>query len=210
LNLKFHWSQMEAFFMPDTQWPRYQVFVQQKPGGSFEDAGSVHAPDLELALLNARDVFARRPECAAMWVVPAERIYSRTQEELAAQDHALADAPGPPEDPQTYYIFCKAKAAGTQTLLGSLQAAGPAQALEAALQQFDLRPPPFVWWVVPASEVVHSDPQDAPSFFAPALDKTFRMSTEYHTFSAMRAVKETGPESRDRPASPGSEGAGGI
>jgi ring-1,2-phenylacetyl-CoA epoxidase subunit PaaB len=201
---------MEALSMPDTQWPRYQVFVQEKPGGSYEDAGSVHAPDLELALLNARDVFARRPECAGMWVVPAGRIYSRTQEELAARGEVLAGPPGPAEDPQTYYIFCKAKAAGTQTFLGSLQAAGPAQALERALIQFDFRPPPFVWWVVPAREVVQSDPQDASSFFAPARDKTFRMSTEYHTFSAMRAVKETGSEGRDRAGPPESKATRGT
>jgi len=48
--------------------------VQAKPGKAHEHAGSVHAPDAELALQNARDVYARRPPVASIWVVPAEAI----------------------------------------------------------------------------------------------------------------------------------------
>ena len=71
--------------MTDTQWNRYQVFVQESEGKPHLDYGSVHAPDPELALLNARDVFARRPDCVSMWVVPVEAIYSNTAEELQAR-----------------------------------------------------------------------------------------------------------------------------
>jgi ring-1,2-phenylacetyl-CoA epoxidase subunit PaaB len=195
--------------MPDSQWPRYQVFLQEKPGGSFEDVGSVHAPDLELALLNARDVFARRPECAGMWVVPAGKIFSRTREELAAQALAQAEPGGSEGTLQTYYIFCKAKPAGTQTLLGAVQAARPSQALEAALERFPIQPPPFVWWVVPALEVFQSDPLDVPSFYEPARYKAFRLSTDYRTVSAMRAVKGAGVDRRAGQAGPGSEAGSG-
>jgi ring-1,2-phenylacetyl-CoA epoxidase subunit PaaB len=58
----------------DSQWPRYEVFKQDRPGRPHQNVGSVHAPDAELALQNARDVFARRPSCHSLWVVPAEVI----------------------------------------------------------------------------------------------------------------------------------------
>ncbi|RMG64655.1 MAG: 1,2-phenylacetyl-CoA epoxidase subunit B [Calditrichaeota bacterium] len=58
----------------DTQWPRWEVFVQEKTGEPHQHAGSVHAPDGELALQNARDVYARRGKVYSIWVVPAEHI----------------------------------------------------------------------------------------------------------------------------------------
>ncbi len=74
--------------MPDTQWSRYQVFLQEKPGTPHQDMGSIHAPDREMALLNARDVFVRRPACVSLWIVPVQSIFSRTAQEI--QENGLA------------------------------------------------------------------------------------------------------------------------
>lgn len=175
--------------VPDTQWPRYQVFVQERPGEPFQDAGSVHAPDPEMALLNARDVFARRPECSAMWVARADRIYSRTREQLSDWEDDTEQEGGPQEE---YYIFCKKKSAGTQTLLGKLEAPGPAEALKRAIEHYKVTPKPFLWWALPAGEVFKSSPEDSPSFFSPAHTKTFRLSTDFHTVSAMRELRGAG------------------
>jgi ring-1,2-phenylacetyl-CoA epoxidase subunit PaaB len=60
--------------MADTQWPLWEVFTQPNKGEPFEHAGSVHAPDGELALQNARDVYARRGEAVNLWVVPTAAI----------------------------------------------------------------------------------------------------------------------------------------
>ncbi len=58
----------------DTQWPLWEVFVQPRTGAAHEHAGSVHAPDGELALQNARDVYARRGHAVSLWVVPSDQI----------------------------------------------------------------------------------------------------------------------------------------
>ena len=58
----------------DTQWPLWEVFVQAAAGEPHVHAGSVHAPDAELALLNARDVYARRGPVAGLWVVESACI----------------------------------------------------------------------------------------------------------------------------------------
>src|SRR5919205_2858175 len=57
----------------DSQWPLWEVFVQEKTGAPHEHAGSVHAVDREMAIQNARDVYGRRG-AVSMWVVPAEWI----------------------------------------------------------------------------------------------------------------------------------------
>lgn len=58
----------------ETQWPLWEVFVQSEKGGAHQHAGSVHATDAEMALQNARDVFARRGPVISIWVVPASAI----------------------------------------------------------------------------------------------------------------------------------------
>ena len=50
-------------------WPLWEVFVRAKRGVSHVHAGTVHAPDAELALQNARDLFTRRSEGVSLWVV---------------------------------------------------------------------------------------------------------------------------------------------
>ena len=56
------------------QWPLWEVFVQPKLGAPHEHAGSVHAPDAEMAIQNGRDVYSRRGEAVSIWVVPAGAI----------------------------------------------------------------------------------------------------------------------------------------
>ena len=70
----------------DTQWMRFEVFLQERPDQPHRSVGSVHAPDAEIALQNARDVFVRRPRAHSLWVAPARAILARTQQELEADD----------------------------------------------------------------------------------------------------------------------------
>ena len=58
----------------DSQGRLWEVFIQSKPGQSFKHAGSLHAYDKDLAIENARDLYTRRGEGTAMWVVPSDEI----------------------------------------------------------------------------------------------------------------------------------------
>lgn len=58
----------------DNQGKLWEVFVQSKPGQPFKHAGSIHAYDRDMAIENARDVYTRRSEGTALWVVPSESI----------------------------------------------------------------------------------------------------------------------------------------
>lgn len=175
----------------DTQWPRFEVFVQEKPGAPHQDAGSVHAPDIELALFNARDVFARRPEAVSMWVVPAGAIFSRTAQELEAQPGLLAASAGAAPVEEEYEVCCKPKAAGMMTWVGRVTAGSPEQALARGVLSFSGDQPPFAWWVFPRRQVLASDPEDVDSLFAPAREKTFRLSSDFKTVTAMREITST-------------------
>lgn len=62
----------------DTQWPLWEVFTQAEQAAPHEHAGSVHAVNAEMALQNARDVYARRGEAISLWVVPSVAITAST------------------------------------------------------------------------------------------------------------------------------------
>ena len=55
-------------------WPLWEVFVRAKRGVSHVHVGTVHAPDAEFALQNARDLFTRRSEGVSLWVVKSSDI----------------------------------------------------------------------------------------------------------------------------------------
>lgn len=67
----------------DTEWTVYEVFQQERRGEHHHHVGSLHAPDAEIALVLAKENFARRGICVNLWVVPVHCIH--------ATDYADAD-----------------------------------------------------------------------------------------------------------------------
>lgn len=59
---------------PGDRWPLWEVFVRARRGLSHVHVGSLHAPDAEMALRNARDLYTRRSEGVSLWVVPASAL----------------------------------------------------------------------------------------------------------------------------------------
>lgn len=56
------------------EWPLFEVFIRSRNGLSHKHVGSLHAPDAEMALANARDAYTRRGEGVSIWVVPSAVI----------------------------------------------------------------------------------------------------------------------------------------
>ncbi|HKI55759.1 MAG TPA: phenylacetic acid degradation protein [Trueperaceae bacterium] len=178
--------------LPDTQWPRWEVFKQDAEGKPHQAVGSVHAADAEHALLMARSVHVRRPAAASLWVAPADAVYAVTAEQLTAagdrdpRGAAPADASRDGSGPQRFLVFRKTSHRRSMTFVdhvGEVDAPGPEAALAAARVAFP-DPPALAWWVVPASQVVASPADEAPAWFDPARSKTYKQQSEYGTLNA--------------------------
>jgi ring-1,2-phenylacetyl-CoA epoxidase subunit PaaB len=174
----------------DTQWPRWEVFQQQNSKQPFRNAGSVHAPDAQMALDLARDVFTRRPDCIDYFVVCSDDIYARTAEELAAvpQSPAASNLSLPT---QPYLVFCKQSQRAAETYVvqvGEVNAQSPVTALAQAIETFGSLNP-FVWWVCPATAVVHIDEGEKQSLFAQMHSKPYRQPQYYKVVDDMRRIK---------------------
>lgn len=55
-------------------WNVYEVFHQEKRGAHHEHVGCVHAPDATMALVFAKEQYARRKKCVNIWVVRSTDI----------------------------------------------------------------------------------------------------------------------------------------
>lgn len=60
--------------MSEKNMPLWEVFIRSRTGLAHRHCGSLHAPDAEMALQNARDVYTRRGEGLSIWVVPSSAI----------------------------------------------------------------------------------------------------------------------------------------
>lgn len=172
--------------MTDTQWSQFIVFHQESADSPHEYAGAVHAPDAELALTNARDVFVRRPDCVSLWVVREDRIFARTAEELALNPESEAGVHDS-SSAQTWLTFQKLNHRGTLTHVGEVTAGSPEGALIAALTAY-ANPSAIVWWVIPDLAITRSEPGDIAGMFEVARSKTFRDQAEFHIITAMRQI----------------------
>lgn len=63
------------------EWPLWEIFIRSQHGLSHKHVGSLHAPDAEMAVNNARDVYTRRNEGVSIWVVPSDDIVASAPSE---------------------------------------------------------------------------------------------------------------------------------
>lgn len=170
--------------MTDTQWPRFYVFKQDTPESRHESCGTVHAPDLEMALQTARDVFVRRPECFSLWVAPAARVHARTGEQWDLPFEIPEESGGM----RSFLIFARPNQRDPHRFQTELQAPHA----EAALRAFYEQEPELArlgTWALPKGSLKASEPGDEESWFQPAKSKAYRHSSFYHPDRLLRELK---------------------
>lgn len=64
--------------------PLYEIFIRSKNGLSHKHAGSLHASDPQMAIMNARDVYTRRQEGVSIWVIESKYITASNPEDKDA------------------------------------------------------------------------------------------------------------------------------
>lgn len=186
-SLAAYCSTLNGIFM-DTQWDKYEVFQKERAEMPHRNAGAVHAPDGEMALENARDVFARRPACLSLWVFPERAVFAKTVQELEAGNWEVG---WDERKAETYLVFQKQGQAARETYVvhvGQVTAGSPHDALKRALEIFPQKNI-FVWWVVPERTVTKSEASDVPSMFEPAVSKRYRNHMAYPVDPIMRQLK---------------------
>ena len=91
-------EESESDFTPEGEgghsgWSLWEVFIRQRRGMSHVHAGSLHAPDAEMALQSARDVYTRRGEGVSLWVVRSSDITASDAADAGPLFEPTADKP---------------------------------------------------------------------------------------------------------------------
>jgi ring-1,2-phenylacetyl-CoA epoxidase subunit PaaB len=63
------------------EWPLWEIFIRSQHGLAHKHVGSLHAPDAQMAMANARDVYTRRNEGVSVWVVKSADIVASSPDE---------------------------------------------------------------------------------------------------------------------------------
>lgn len=179
--------------MSDTQWPRYFVFKQDAADEPHLNCGTVHAPDPELALQNARDVFVRRPECVSLWVVPAERVLAKSAQELEGDPPEIPEEAEGSSEP--FAVFLKRPHRNQHAYAADVNASSRQEALARAFDRWADQGPD-AYWIVPRRDIRASEIGDEDSWFAPAHDKLYRDQAFYRTESLMRDIRSEREQGR--------------
>lgn len=69
----------------------WEIFIRGQSGMSHRHVGSLHAPDAEMAIKNARDVYTRRNEGVSIWAVEAAKITASSPSEKGPMFEASED-----------------------------------------------------------------------------------------------------------------------
>jgi ring-1,2-phenylacetyl-CoA epoxidase subunit PaaB len=59
-----------------SEWPLWEIFIRSQHGLAHKHVGSLHAPDAEMAIRSARDVYTRRNEGVSIWVARSVDIHA--------------------------------------------------------------------------------------------------------------------------------------
>ena len=110
----------------------YEVFVQPKPGKPFQHEGIVHASDIEMAYLFAKESFTRRFTCSSLCVVQSSEVTSSPMTEWteSAFDR-LDEVPSAEGSGKAYELFVLLKRGRQHVHAGTAEAASPRAAMQA-------------------------------------------------------------------------------
>src|SRR4051812_2454816 len=92
---------------PLDQFGSFQVFVQPREGKPFQHEGIVHAPNLELAYVLAKETFTRRFTCTSLYVADTRSVFVSPMTDGTQNVYdliGLLDG-APPANAESYEIY---------------------------------------------------------------------------------------------------------
>ena len=118
---------------PLDQFGTFEVFVQPKEGKPFQHEGIVHAPNLEMAYVLAKETFTRRFICISLNVVDTRNVYvsPMTEGNLNCYD-MIPDLPSQPGEKVNYEIYHLIKRGKQFIHAGTVAASTPQEAMSVA------------------------------------------------------------------------------
>ncbi|MFM7854298.1 MAG: phenylacetic acid degradation b [Flammeovirgaceae bacterium] len=161
------------------QFGTFEVFVQPKEGKPFQHEGIVHAPELELAYVLAKEAFTRRFTCSSIYVADTRdvfvspitegnvSVYSQLQDEVVITD-SLAK----------FEIYHLVKRGKQHVHVGTVAATSPQHAMLVAKEQFAKEKIVYNVWVIDSIKIRFTTEEEK-ELWLTLPEKKFRDAANY-------------------------------
>lgn len=160
------------------QFGTYEVFVQPRAGKPFQHEGAVHAPNLEMAYILAKETFTRRFTCSSLFVAETRNVFVSPLVEGSANAYDLvADSAQASGAEASYEIFHLARRGKQHVHAGTVQAGDPNQAMSRAKERFSGKPVLNIW--VLRTRDIRFTTEEEQDLWLTLPEKKFRDAADY-------------------------------
>ncbi|MBS1559883.1 MAG: phenylacetic acid degradation b [Bacteroidetes bacterium] len=163
---------------PLDQFGTYEVFVQPKEGKPFQHEGALHAPNLEMAYVLAKEAFTRRFTCSSVFVVNTCDVFTSPttdgNENVYDQIDEVKDGSGKIE----YEIYQLLKRGKQHLHAGTVVAGTPAGALAKAKSLFRSDKIVYNVWAIEKNKIRFTTNEEK-DLWHTLPEKKFRDASDY-------------------------------
>lgn len=164
---------------PLDQLGTYEVFVQPREGKPFQHEGIVHAPNLEMGFVLAKEAFTRRFTCSSIYVVDTRHVYvsAMTDGDTSVFDF-IHDSPEQPGEKLSYEIYQLLKRGKQHVHAGTVQASTPHEAMSEAKKSFQSNKVVYNIWAIRTRDIRFTQPEEK-ELWLTLPEKKFRDAAAY-------------------------------
>jgi ring-1,2-phenylacetyl-CoA epoxidase subunit PaaB len=164
---------------PLDQFGTFEVFVQPKDGKPFQHEGAVHAPNLEMAYVLAKETFTRRFQCTSLYVVDTRSVYvsPMTEGNMDAYD-MIQEVPHQTGEKLSFEIYHLLKRGKQHIHAGNVMAITPEEAMSLAKKQIKKDKTIYNIWAIRAQDIRFTTSEEK-DLWITLPEKKFRDASDY-------------------------------
>ncbi|MBI1769360.1 MAG: phenylacetic acid degradation b [Bacteroidetes bacterium] len=163
---------------PLDQFGTFEVFVQPKEGKPFQHEGPVHAPNLEMAYILAKETFTRRFTCTSIYVVDTRDVLVSPTTEGNQSAYELITAKPAGSQKKIFEIYQLAKRGKQHVNAGSVEADSPEQAMLLAKDLFNAGKIVYNVWAIEKDKIRFTTTEEK-DLWNTLPEKKFRDASDY-------------------------------
>jgi ring-1,2-phenylacetyl-CoA epoxidase subunit PaaB len=163
--------------LPLDQFGSFEVFVQPKESKPFQHEGAVHAPNIEMAFILAKETFTRRFTCTSLCVVDTRHVFVSATTDGNTNVYDQIEAHSSHGKKETYEIYHLLKRGKQHVHAGEVEAASPLEAMSLAKSTLQAKVVYNVW-AVKKSDIRFTSPGEA-DLWSTLHEKHFRDAADY-------------------------------
>lgn len=160
------------------QFGTFEVFVQAKDGKPFQHEGAIHAPNLEMAYVLAKETFTRRFTCVSIYVVDTRDVFVSpiTEGNQSAYELISRDVVG--AEKKAFEIYHLSKRGKQHIHAGSVEASSPEDAMCQAKELFGTGKVIYNIWAIEKDKIRFTSAEDK-DLWNTLPEKKFRDASDY-------------------------------